>query len=97
MNNGAAGYDGVFTDERARKAVAHGLDRELINERLTDGLGQPTSALLAESSRFYDGQQAPPMIPSWPRTWSRSSRRRATGTARRRCWPTRARRTSRPA
>src|SRR5699024_1862759 len=25
MNNGAAGYDGVFTDERARKAVAHGL------------------------------------------------------------------------
>ena len=63
MNNGAAGYDGVFTDERARKAVAHGLDRELINERLTDGLGQPTSALLAESSRFYDGQQGPAYDP----------------------------------
>ena len=63
MNNGAAGYDGVFTDERARKAVAHGLDRALINERLTDGLGQPTSALLAESSRFYDGQQGPAYDP----------------------------------
>ena len=63
MNNGAAGYDGVFTDERARKAVAHGLDRELINDRLTDGLGQPTSALLAESSRFYDGQQGPAYDP----------------------------------
>ena len=59
MNNGAAGYDGVFTDERARKAVAHALDRDLINDRLTGGLGQPTSALLAESSRFYDGQQGP--------------------------------------
>ena len=63
MNNGVAGYDGVFTDERARKAVAHGLDRELINDRLTDGLGQPTSALLAESSRFYDGQQGPAYDP----------------------------------
>ncbi|GAA4260901.1 ABC transporter substrate-binding protein [Dietzia aurantiaca] len=59
MNNGAAGYDGIFTDERARKAVAHALDRDLINDRLTGGLGQPTSALLAESSRFYDGQQGP--------------------------------------
>ena len=63
MNNGAAGYDGVFTDERALKAVAHGLDRELINDRLTDGLGQPTSALIAESSRFYDGQQGPAYDP----------------------------------
>lgn len=63
MNNGVAGYDGVFTDERARKAVAHGLDRELINDRLTDGLGQPTSALIAESSRFYDGQQGPAYDP----------------------------------
>ena len=59
MNNGAKGYDGVFTDERARKAVAHALDRDLINDRLTGGLGQPTSALLAESSRFYDGQRGP--------------------------------------
>ncbi|GLB64598.1 ABC transporter substrate-binding protein [Dietzia sp. NCCP-2495] len=63
MNNGAAGYDGVFTDERARKAVAHALDRDLLNDRLTGGLGQPTSALLAESSRFYDGQQGPDFDP----------------------------------
>lgn len=35
------------------------LDRELIDQRLTGGLGQPTSAIIAESSRFYDGQQGP--------------------------------------
>lgn len=59
MNNGKAGYDGIFTDERARLAVAHALDRDLMNERLTGGRGQATSSLLAESSRFYDGQQGP--------------------------------------
>lgn len=59
MNNGAAGYDGILTDPRAREAVGHALDRELMDQRLTDGTGQPTSALLAESSRFYDGQEGP--------------------------------------
>lgn len=59
MNNGKAGYDGILTDERAHLAVAHALDRNLINERLTGGRGQATSSLLAESSRFYDGQQGP--------------------------------------
>ncbi len=59
MNSGAAGYDGILTDERARQAVGHALDRELIDQRLSGGTGQPTSALLAESSRFYDGQQGP--------------------------------------
>ena len=59
MNSGAAGYDGVLTDERARKAVGFALDRELIDERLTGGMGQPTSALLAESSRFFDGEEGP--------------------------------------
>lgn len=59
MNSGAAGYDGVLTDVRARTAVAHALDRDLMDQRLTGGLGQPTSALLAESSRFYDGEEGP--------------------------------------
>lgn len=59
MNNGAAGYDGILTDQRAREAVALALDRELIDQRLTGGTGQPTSALLAESSRFYLGQEGP--------------------------------------
>ena len=59
MNNGNADYDGILTDQRARQAVAHALDRELMDQRLTDGTGQPTSALLAESSRFYDGQEGP--------------------------------------
>jgi peptide/nickel transport system substrate-binding protein len=59
LNAGNAGYDGVLTDERARQAFAMALDRELIDQRLTGGLGQPTSAIIAESSRFYDGQQGP--------------------------------------
>ena len=59
MNAGQAGYDGIFTDERARQAVGFAMDRELWNDRLYDGEGQPTSALVAESSRLYDGQEGP--------------------------------------
>src|SRR5699024_1219706 len=49
--------------QRVRKAVAHALDRDLMDQRLTDGTGQPTSALLAEASRFYDGQEGPTYDP----------------------------------
>ena len=59
LNTGAPGYDGVLTDARARLAFAHALDRDLIDQRLTGGVGQPTSALIAEASRFYDGQEGP--------------------------------------
>lgn len=59
MNTGNGGYDGIMTDARARQAVAHALDRDLYNQRVTGGKGQPTSSLLAESSRFYDGQEGP--------------------------------------
>ncbi|WP_407334851.1 ABC transporter substrate-binding protein [Dietzia kunjamensis] len=59
MNSGKAGYDGVLTDVRARQAVAAAMDRDLWNQRLYDGEGQPTSALVAESSRLYDGQEGP--------------------------------------
>lgn len=57
MNSGAGGYDGVLTDDRARRAISHAIDRDLYNDRMTDGIGQPTSALLAESSRFYNGAE----------------------------------------
>jgi peptide/nickel transport system substrate-binding protein len=59
MNSGKAGYDGILTDVRARQAVAAAMDRDLWNQRLYDGEGQPTSALVAESSRLYDGQEGP--------------------------------------
>ncbi|MEB8327250.1 ABC transporter substrate-binding protein [Dietzia kunjamensis] len=59
MNSGKAGYDGILTDVRARQAVGHAMDRDLWNQRLYDGEGQATSALLAESSRLYDGQEGP--------------------------------------
>ncbi|MGX1598210.1 ABC transporter substrate-binding protein [Dietzia maris] len=57
MNTGKGGYGGIMTDARARQAVAYAIDRDLYNQRVTDGKGQPTSSLLTESSRFYDGQQ----------------------------------------
>ena len=63
LNSGAAGYDGVLTDERARQAFSYALDRTLIDQRLTGGTGQPTAALVAESSRLYDGQQGPDFDP----------------------------------
>ncbi|MGX1598052.1 ABC transporter substrate-binding protein [Dietzia maris] len=63
MNSGAAGYDGILTDVRARAAIAHAIDRTLADQRLTGGLGQPTSALLADSSRFYGGQEGPQYDP----------------------------------
>ncbi|WP_096907151.1 ABC transporter substrate-binding protein [Dietzia sp. WMMA184] len=59
MNNGAAGYDGILTDQRARQAVTHAIDRELLLGRLGDDTAQATSALLADSSRFYAGQEGP--------------------------------------
>ena len=59
MNSGNAGYDGVLTDERARRAVGHAMDRDLWDQRLAGGTGQPTSALVAESSRLYDNQEGP--------------------------------------
>ncbi|MBB1039738.1 MULTISPECIES: ABC transporter substrate-binding protein [unclassified Dietzia] len=59
MNSGKAGYDGVLTDVRARQAVAAALDRDLWNQRLYNGEGQATSALVADSSRLYDGQEGP--------------------------------------
>ncbi|MEB8327249.1 ABC transporter substrate-binding protein [Dietzia kunjamensis] len=63
LNTGAAGYDGPLTDERARQAFAHALDRDLIDQRLTGGAGMPASSLIAESSRFYDGQTGPEFDP----------------------------------
>ncbi|MEB8325959.1 ABC transporter substrate-binding protein [Dietzia kunjamensis] len=59
MNSGKGGYDGVFTDPRARQAVGHALDRELMDQRANNGEGQPNSAILAESSRFASGAEGP--------------------------------------
>ena len=63
MNAGQAGYDGIFTDERARQAVGFAIDRDLWNERLYEGEGEPTSALVADSSRLFDGQEGPAFDP----------------------------------
>src|SRR5690606_36545507 len=51
MNAGTAGYDGVFTDERARRAVAHAIDRDLMDQRIHDGTALPATTLLPETSR----------------------------------------------
>lgn len=63
MNVANAGYDGVLTDERARRAVAHAIDRDLVDQRIQGGTGLPATALLSESSRFFDGQEGPSYDP----------------------------------
>ena len=60
MNSGKAGYDGVLTDARARQAVGSAMDRALWDQRLYNGEGQPTSALLADTSRLFDAAQEGP-------------------------------------
>lgn len=57
MNTGTGGYDGILTEATVRQAVSQAIDRSLYDNRTTGGLGQPSAALLADSSRFYDGAE----------------------------------------
>lgn len=45
------------SDVRVRQAIAYGVDPEAINERVNNGLGIASSAILPESSRWYDGAE----------------------------------------
>lgn len=49
MNQGVAGSTAVTQDERIRRAIAHALDLDTINERAFDGVSIPSSAV------FLDG------------------------------------------
>jgi len=64
INNGARGVERPTADERVRRAIAHALDVDLINERVHDGLGLATSAILHEDSVLYTGADGPAYEPA---------------------------------
>jgi peptide/nickel transport system substrate-binding protein len=63
INNGAQNRTPPTTDVRIRQALAHALDPELINERVYDGTGLPTSAMVYEESRLYQDLEGPEYDP----------------------------------
>lgn len=59
---GSIGYINQFdghpgADVRVRKAIAYGIDPEVINQRVSGGLGDAQSAIIPEGSRWYSGAQ----------------------------------------
>jgi len=63
INNGAGGATLPTSDVRVRQAIAYALDVDAIDQRVNSGQGLPTSALISEESRFYDGLEGPPYDP----------------------------------
>jgi peptide/nickel transport system substrate-binding protein len=63
INNGVPGTDPPTADVRVRQAVAHAIDVDLFNERINDGNGLPTSALIDESSRYFQDLEGPAYDP----------------------------------
>lgn len=59
INNGVGGTSPPTADVRVRQAVVHAIDVDLFNERINEGHGLPTSALIDESSRYDQGLEGP--------------------------------------
>lgn len=55
INNGVRDSEPVTADVRVRRAIAAAIDVEAINERVYEGAGQPTKAVIGEKSRLADG------------------------------------------
>ena len=49
-----------LADVRVRKAVAYAIDVDVLDERVNEGEGLPTSAVIVEPSRYYQGLEGPP-------------------------------------
>jgi peptide/nickel transport system substrate-binding protein len=50
-------------DVRLRRAIAAAVDVDVVNERVWDGKGLTTSAMIYEESRWYDGLEGPQFDP----------------------------------
>jgi peptide/nickel transport system substrate-binding protein len=46
-------------DVRVRQAIAHAIDVDAIDERVNEGTGSPTSAIIGEESMLYSGAEGP--------------------------------------
>src|SRR5690606_28430055 len=56
-----------LSDVRVRKAVAYAIDVDALDERVNDGEGLPTSAVIVDASRHYQGLDGPPYDPAQAR------------------------------
>ena len=56
--NTRAGSPGA--DVRVRKAIAYALDAQQYDQRVNNGQGQPTKAMIGPKSRFYQGLNGVP-------------------------------------
>jgi peptide/nickel transport system substrate-binding protein len=64
LNQGVGGNDDVITnDVRIRRAIDMAIDYEQVTERVEDGAGIPTNAIIGEGSLYYDGVEGNPHDP----------------------------------
>lgn len=59
INNGVRGSEPVTADVRVRRAIAHAVDPQIINERAYSGTAMATNAFFPEESRWYQGLSGP--------------------------------------
>lgn len=59
VNHGAEGTDPPTADERVREAISLAVDPQAIDDRVFEGTGQPTSAIIGEESRLDPGVEGP--------------------------------------
>ncbi|WP_195849530.1 ABC transporter substrate-binding protein [Nocardioides marmotae] len=65
INHGTGGVDRPGKDVRVRKAIAHALDPEVIDDRATGGTGVPSTALVTDESILWsEGLEGPAHDPA---------------------------------
>lgn len=61
FNSGAS--DSPANDVRVRRAAAHLIDQQSIDERVWEGSGSPTNAVIGDNSAWYQGLSGPELDP----------------------------------
>lgn len=63
INNGVGDTEPPTADVRLRQAIVHAIDVDVLNERDHEGAALPTSAVIHENSRYYQGLEGPTYDP----------------------------------
>lgn len=64
LNSGARDTAPPTADPRVRRAIAHAVDPQLVDDRVNDGEGLPGSAIFSSESRFDQGLEGPKTDPA---------------------------------
>ena len=64
MNSGYKGSTSPLQDVRLRRAVMQAIDSDLVDQRVTGGVGIPTRTILSDQSRYYNGAKGLPFDPA---------------------------------